>query len=192
MKIRIKQPLLKLLFVFLFLFLLFYSLRTQRFTSQLRTQEIPETQQKQGLPLRIIVPAIGVNASVQHVGLTFEGKMDVPSNITDVAWFELGSYPGEKGSAVIAGHINGESGEDGVFSNLYKLKKGDRIYIEDDRGVSTTFEVQESRMYDPRYSDEVFTRSDKAYLNLITCDGVWVENTKNYTKRLVVFSEISD
>jgi LPXTG-site transpeptidase (sortase) family protein len=117
--------------------------------------------------------------------------MEVPSNAVDVGWFDLGPRPGEKGSAVIAGHFDGENGGVGVFNNLYKLKKGDKLYVEDDKGTTLLFVVRESRIYNPGYADEVFSRNDSAYLNLITCDGVWDKAKKSYSERLVVFTDIT-
>lgn len=144
-----------------------------------------------GLPVRLVIPAIDVNSSIQSVGVNTRGEMEVPSNTVDVAWFKLGPRPGERGSAVIDGHVDGKNGEAGVFTNLYKLKQGDKLYVEDGSGTTTTFVVRESRTYDPGYSDDVFSRSDGTYLNLITCDGVWDGAKKSYTKRLVVFSDIT-
>lgn len=144
-----------------------------------------------GLPVRLIIPVINVNAGIQQVGVTSKGEMDVPSNTVDVGWFKFGSRPGEKGSAVIDGHFNNENGEAGVFFNLYKLKQGDKLYTEDDRGIMTTFIVQKSRAYDPGYAEEVFSSSDSAHLNLITCDGMWDGTKKSYSKRLVVFADIA-
>jgi LPXTG-site transpeptidase (sortase) family protein len=142
-------------------------------------------------PVRLIIPAINVNAKTQYVGVTSKGAMEVPSNATDVGWFKLGPRPGERGSAVIAGHFDGENGEAGVFINLYKLKKGDKLYIEDDKGKTMSFIVRESRIYDPGYANDVFNGSDSAHLNLVTCDGVWDGTKKSYSKRLVVFADIT-
>ncbi len=141
-------------------------------------------------PVRLLIPSLNVNTYIQPVGVTARGVMESPSNIIGVGWFDLGPRPGEKGSAVIAGHVDGERGEVGVFTNLHKLKKGDKVYIKDSNGNSLTFIVAESRKYDPGYAEEVFSRNDKAHLNLITCDGVWDGVKKNYTKRLVVFTDI--
>lgn len=141
------------------------------------------------LPVRLTIPEINVNAAIQYVGVTQAGAMEVPNNAVDVGWFKLGPRPGEKGSAVIAGHFDGKSGEAGVFINLYKLKKGDKLYIKNDKGISITFVVRESRTYDPGYADDVFSASGSAHLNLITCDGVWDGAKKSYSKRLVVFSD---
>ena len=143
------------------------------------------------LPVHLSIPAINVNANVQHVGVNPKGEMEVPSNTVDVGWFDQGPHPGEKGSAVIAGHFDGQEGEKGVFANLNKLKKGDKLYIKDDKGASITFIVQKTQAYDPGYADEVFiSKSSKAHLNLITCDGMWDNDKKSYSKRLVVFTDM--
>lgn len=143
----------------------------------------------QVLPVRLMIPAINTNANVQHVGVTPEGEMEVPNNTVDVGWFKLGPLPGEKGSSVISGHVDGENGEAGVFTNLYKLKVGNKLYTKDSKGVSTVFVVRESRIYDPGYAEDVFSSSDSAHLNLVTCDGVWDGSKKSYSKRLVVFTD---
>lgn len=144
------------------------------------------------LPVRLIIPAISVNAGIQSVGITPKGEMGVPDNTVDVGWFDLGPQPGQTGSAVIAGHVDGENSEVGAFTNLYKLKGGDKLYVETNKGASIAFIVRESRTYNPGYADEVFSRSDGTHLNLITCDGVWDGVKKSYNKRLVIFTDIAN
>lgn len=136
-------------------------------------------------PVRLVIPAINVDAQIQYLGVNSKGEMEVPSNTADVGWFKLGPRPGEKGSAVIAGHLNGENGEDGVFANLDKLKQGDLIYIK-----SLTFRVFKTQTYDSGYADEIFSKNDGIYLNLVTCDGTWDGVKKSYNKRLVVFTDL--
>lgn len=189
MKVLIRQLLLKIACAVLFL-ALFFSFANglhEKKVEQKQTSNIIQ-QKTQGFPVRLKIPAINVNAGIQQVGVTQTGEMDVPSNTVDAGWFKMGSRPGEKGSAVISGHFNGSSGEAGVFFNLYKLKAGDKLYIEDSNGKSIGFVVQESRTYDPGFADEVFSLSDSAHLNLVTCDGVWDGVKKSYSKRLVVFT----
>lgn len=141
------------------------------------------------LPQRLVIPVINVDALVEQVGLTEGGDMEVPSSSDEVGWFKLGPRPGEKGSAVMAGHFDAKNGEAGVFNDLDKLKAGDKLYVEDEGGGTTAFVVRESRIYDPGYADEVFNQNYGAQLNLITCDGVWVGDKKSYSKRLVVFTD---
>ena len=143
-----------------------------------------------GLPVRLVIPLLNINANIQHLGVAQNGEMEVPSNIVDVGWFKLGPSPGKRGSAVIAGHLNGKNNEAGVFANLDKLKPGDNLSIEDKSGKSITFIVQKKELYRSGYADEVFSRNDGVHLNLITCDGLWDESKKSFTKRLVVFADI--
>ena len=143
-------------------------------------------------PVGLKIPSIHVDAVIQQVTLNKEGAMDVPTNATDIGWYTLGPSPGERGSSVFSGHFNGANGKKGVFSNLDKLKPGDTIEVLTDLGTSMTFIVRESRTYHPGYAEEVFLPKDNGiHLNLITCDGVWDEAKKSYTKRLVVFADLA-
>jgi len=143
----------------------------------------------QGFPVHLIIPAINVDADIQQVGITDEGEMATPNSFVQAGWFKLGTRPGEIGNAVIAGHLNGKDGEVGVFANLSKLKKGDNLYIKDDKGALITFVVRETRTYDPGHADDVFGSSNSSQLNLITCDGDWDDDKQSYSKRLVVFTD---
>ncbi len=144
-----------------------------------------------GLPVRLTIPKINVDTAFEYVGITAGGAMDVPKSPAEVAWFKLGIRPGEKGSAVIAGHFGWKNGIAAAFDDLNKLQKGDRVYIEDEKGVKTSFVVRESRSYDAKAdASDVFDSGDgKAHLNLITCEGVWNKTKKSYSDRLIVFTD---
>ncbi len=143
-----------------------------------------------GKPVRVIIPSIDVDASVEYVGLTALGAMDVPKDPNAVAWFNLGVRPGEEGSAVIAGH-SGYKNKPAVFDNLHLLQNGSQFSIEDDKGITTSFVVRDIRMYDlGADAGDVFGSSDGiAHLNLVTCEGVWDAVSKTYSKRRVVFAD---
>lgn len=190
------RPVSQVVFAILSLVLLFYLAQkplhntSQHAQAQNQVLGVDTQQKKEGLPVRLKIPSIDVYASIENVGVTSEGAMEIPSNSVDVGWFNLGPRPGEEGNAVIAGHVDGESGATGVFVNLHKLKKGDKLYVEDSLGTVKTFVVSESRVYDPGYAEEVFSAKDGVHLNLVTCDGVWDGTKKSYTKRLIVFADI--
>lgn len=150
-----------------------------------------QKQEGLGLPIRLKISSINVGANIEYVGLTPEGAMDVPKGLDNVGWFNLGTRPGEIGTAVIDGHFGYKNNRPAVFDNLNKLKKGDKIYIEDEQGNTITFMVREFRSYDPKAdATDVFSSSDdKAHLNLITCEGIWNEVTKSRSLRLVVFTD---
>jgi LPXTG-site transpeptidase (sortase) family protein len=148
-------------------------------------------QASSGIPAHFKIPSINIDATVEYVGLTPDGAMDVPKGPSNVAWFDLGTRPGEKGSSVIAGHSGYKNNIPAVFDNLHKLKKGDKIYVEDEMGATTTFVVREIQNYDlDADAKEVFSSSDGAsHLNLITCGGVWNATKKTHSKRIVVFTD---
>lgn len=143
------------------------------------------------LPSRLIIPKIHINAFVEYLGLTPTGAMDVPAGPDDVAWFDLGPRPGSTGSAVIAGHEGWKDNIPAVFDNLYKLQKGDEISVIDAKGATTTFVVTKLQIFgENANSAPVFDSDDNGiHLNLITCEGIWNAVTKNYSGRLVVFTD---
>lgn len=144
-----------------------------------------------GLPVRLKVPTIKVDAPVEYMGLTKQGDMDIPSSPDNAGWYRSGPRPGEIGSAVIDGHFGYKNRIPAIFDNLHKLLPGDIIYVDDDKGETHTFVVRESKVFNPGDdATEVFRSSDgKAHLNLITCQGVWNSAQKEYSKRLVVFAD---
>lgn len=179
---------------FIFFLMLFLDLILQNSSAPIIEDAITPSKQEQasvGLPMRLKIPGINVDAAVEYVGLTSDGTMNIPKNPDDVAWFKLGPRPGEKGSAVIAGHYGWGDGKASVFDNLYKLRKGDKLYVEDDKGAIIPFVVRESRRYNPGAdASNVFDSNDgKSHLNLITCEGVWDKISQSYSERLVVFTD---
>jgi len=142
-------------------------------------------------PLSLKIPSIDVDAKIKPVGVTSSGLMDTLKQTDQVGWFNQGPRPGEIGSSVIAGHSGYKNNIRTVFDDLYKLKKGDKIYIEDLQGKTTTFIVKKLKNYD-RHDNalEVFRSKDGlSHLNLITCAGDWNPIAKTHSDRLVVFTE---
>jgi len=152
---------------------------------------IPQKQNIAKLPVRIKIPKINVDAIIEYVGLTSLGGVDIPEGPINAAWFKFGPRPGDPGNAIIIGHYGWKNNIVAVFDDIYKLVKGDKVYIEDEDGKVITFIVRESRSYDPKADASfVFVSSDdKSHLNLITCEGIWNKALKSYSKRLVVFTD---
>lgn len=147
----------------------------------------------EGLPVRLKIPAIGVNSAIEDALITPDGRMDVPAGTKNVAWFALGPYPGREGSAVIGGHYGMYQDNRGptVFYYLDQLKIGDKIYIENDQGDTLVFQVRDIKLFE-RDTDAttVFTSDDGlSHLNLITCEGLWNKINDSYPLRRVVFTD---
>jgi LPXTG-site transpeptidase (sortase) family protein len=151
----------------------------------------PVSESTSGLPLRLKIPVINIDAPIESVGLTPSGAMDVPKNPDSVGWFELGPRPGNSGSAVIDGHSGiWLNGRETVFNNVKKLRVGDKLSVEDDRGTTISFVVRENRSFKPEADAlSVFSSNDsKSHLNLITCEN-WNQASQTYTARLVIFTD---
>lgn len=154
-------------------------------------ETVTQPSESVGVPVHISIPSISVDAEIESVALAEDGSMDVPKDPMNAGWYELGPRPGDIGSAVIAGHLDWYDGQTGSFENLYKMKQGDEIIVRGEEGVEITFVVREIKMYDAEEdATDVFISTDgKAHLNLVTCDGVWNKNARQYSERLVVFAE---
>ena len=150
-----------------------------------------------GLPARLVIPILNIDAGFQDTGLKPDGTMEVPSTIYVVGWFTGSVRPGEKGVAIVTGHVaqirGGVVAKMGVFSNLYEIHAGDTLQIADDKGRLIDFVVRAVRSYDSMAdATDVFTSQDGgAHLNLITCEGTWNAAQLSYTRRLVVFTDLA-
>lgn len=175
----------------LFYFILNYKKGNSKIIIKDTTLISKQEQINYGLPVHLKIPQINTDAGFEYVGLASDGSMDVPKGPADVGWFNLGPHPGEKGSAIIAGHSGWKDGVPAVFDNLYKLQLGDKIYIEDEKGTIITFVVRGIKKYKPTTDAiDVFESSDGlAHLNLITCTGTWDFFKKSRPDRLVVFAD---
>ncbi|MES2225716.1 MAG: class F sortase [Patescibacteria group bacterium] len=142
-------------------------------------------------PSRLIIPKIQVNAPVESIGLTAAGALGVPVKPRDAAWSSAGPLPGAPGVAIITGHFGWKEDVPAVFDDLHTLQIGDRIYLENSIGITTTFVVRAVRSYGEHDSTTGLFISDdgQAHLSLITCDGDWNALEKSYSRRLVVFAD---
>lgn len=155
-------------------------------------QERRSSVQNDSTPYRLRIPRLRVDAHIQHVGLNKEGNMATPTNFRDAGWFKKGPIPGERGSAVIAGHVDNGLGLSGVFKHLSTLQEGDLIEVVSKDFTVQLFEVIDVRAYryDEVPNDLIFNHSDGARLNLVTCEGDWIKSERTYDMRLVVFTKL--
>ncbi|WP_406335046.1 class F sortase [Streptomyces sp. NBC_00203] len=141
---------------------------------------------------RIRIPAIRVDAPVMPVGLDVDGWVGAPppDNPNLAGWFTGAVSPGEKGTAVIVGHVDNMQGP-AVFYGLGALKKGNRIEVPRKDGKTAVFEI---------YGIEVFAKSgfpgDRVYsskgapeLRVITCGGGFSKQ-HGYDGNVVVFARL--
>ena len=143
-------------------------------------------------PTQISIPSIGVAANIEFVGKKSDGSMDTPKDIKNVAWYALGSAPGEKGNAVMAGHVNNALSLPGVFENLSKMKIGDYITLTLKDGNKLVYAVNKINTYPTKDAplQEIFSTTGPSQVVLITCDGDWIGTEHAFDKRLVVVARL--
>lgn len=152
------------------------------------TQKVSEI----AAPVRIAIPSLSVNAEIEEVGVDKDGNMDIPKDFNNTAWYSPGTKPGEKGSAVIDGHVDTPDGKPAVFAKISTLNAGDKIEVIDKNNLKHVFEV--TKVIDYTLAtiplEEIFSSNTEASLNLITCAGKFDKNKKMYDKRTVVYSKL--
>lgn len=143
------------------------------------------------MPRFIRIPKIGVENRVIGVGVNDQNQLGAPANIFDAGWYRGSALPGERGTALIDGHVSGPT-TPGVFKELKQLNEGDIIEIERGSGEVITYEVtgKQSYPYDETDMAAALTSSipGRNGLNLITCDGKFNAADNNYEDRLIVFA----
>lgn len=144
-----------------------------------------------GIPSRIVIPSIDVDAYVEQLGLLPDGKLDVPKKRENAGWYNLGPRPGEAGNSVIDGHLNTDDGP-GVFWDLHKIEVGDIVSVIDEKSVVRMFKVLEKVVYPVNDAPmlDIFGDADGAHLNLITCAGKWNTALDHYEDRLVIYADL--
>ena len=144
-----------------------------------------------GTPARLVIPDIGVDAKVQHVGITKAGNIGIPTNFTDVAWYRGGPRPGQPGTSIISGHVDNALGLAAVFKRLGELAIGARLFVTDEHGTKVAFKVTRVAVigYTSPEAKQLFAPTSKSQLVLITCTGRWIKSAKTYDRRLIVFTE---
>lgn len=148
---------------------------------------------REPLPVQLTIQALGISAAVEAVGQTAEGAMDVPKEWANVGWFEKGFRPGERGSAVIAGHLDSTSGP-AVFWKLGSLRAGDTVSVRRTDGSTRVFAVVggETYVFNQAPLARIFGKAARPMLNLVTCNGTFDAGSQNYDKRLVVYTAAAD
>ena len=144
-------------------------------------------------PIRISIPAIGVDARVIPLGLNPDQTIQVPKNLADTGWFRPGPEPGEQGAAVIVGHLDSTRGA-GVFFRLHDLRPGNVITVHLRGGSRVRFVarsmIRVSKNHFP--TRRVYARTPQPTLRLITCAGRLNPATGHHADNYIVFATLAD
>ena len=140
-------------------------------------------------PRRILIPAIGVSARVVSLGLNPDHTMQTPADFAQTGWYEPGPEPGERGAAVVIGHVDSTRGP-AVFYRLRELRRGDIIRIVRAGGRSVRFRVEGLERWPKTEfpTRRVFRRTRLSALRLVTCSGAFDASTGHYVDNTIVYA----
>jgi hypothetical protein len=151
------------------------------------TGVLPQAQEV--VPTRLRIGA-DVDAPIVVAGVESNGEMQVPDNVTDVAWYGYGPAPGEAGSAVLAAHVDLAGQGPGVFFGLKELPLGSIAEIVFSDGTIERFRTFARARYDKDElpTELLFSRTGEPVLTLITCGGGFHPSLRRYDSNVVVYA----
>jgi sortase (surface protein transpeptidase) len=145
-------------------------------------------------PVRIVIPAIAVNAPVMELGLNADGTVQVPplDNHDLAGWYKGSVTPGARGAAVMLGHVDSWSGGS-VFFKIKDLKPGDKVDViraNDSTAVFTVDGLQKAvKVAFP--TSQVYGNPGYPALRLITCGGPFDAATGSYLDNIIVYAHLT-
>jgi hypothetical protein len=141
-------------------------------------------------PELLVIPSIQLKAHIENVGINPDGSMEVPQ-YQFAGWFSVGPAPGEKGAAVIDGHVSWH-GQKGVFFGLKSLRKGDSIAVYDLSGDCAIFIVDEVEvtLKTELPTQKIWMKTQEPLLRLITCGGEFDKSIGHYLSNVIVYAHL--
>jgi hypothetical protein len=152
---------------------------------------VPPPLEERPPPIRLAVPALGVDTAVDAVGVEADGQMTIPAEVDRVGWYRFGPAPGDEGSAVIAGHVDSRTQGLGAMAPLRDAAVGDEVLVTDAAGTTSTWRVVSRELIQKQVLplDRLFTREGPPRLTLITCGGPFLPEFSSYRDNVVVVAE---
>ena len=145
-------------------------------------------QSSSAAPTRIRIPAVGVDAAIEPVGVDRRGLLVIPSEVRRVGWYRFGPAPGDPtGAAVIAGHVDTARQGAGALFRLRYVDVGERITVSA-AGRDLEYRVvgKQTIVKQRLPVKQLFARDGAPRLVLITCGGPFVPELSSYRDNLVV------
>ncbi|WP_246102560.1 class F sortase [Streptomyces piniterrae] len=145
------------------------------------------------VPKRLIIPELAIDAPFAPLSIGPSGQLNAPpaGNNNLVGWYRDGVSPGERGSSIIAGHVDTKTGP-GVFLQLSTLGPGSMLDVAREDGSTATFKVDSVETFSKADfpNDRVYADTPSAQLRLITCGGAYDHKARDYVDNVVVFAHL--
>ncbi|MFC8718636.1 class F sortase [Kitasatospora sp. NPDC057198] len=144
-------------------------------------------------PIRLRVPSLGIDTALLPLALAPDGTLTPPppEQGDTAGWYAAGTSPGEKGTAIITGHVDTPDGP-AVFYPLSRLRPGAAVTVDRADGTTAAFTVDRVVNY-PKAAvpDEVYAPAARPELRLITCGGPFDRTRGGYQDNTVVYAHLA-
>ena len=138
-------------------------------------------------PLRVRVPALGLDADVRPVGVGGDRQMRLPDDPRVLGWYRFGPSPGDDGSVVLAGHVDSRRFGVGPLVALQSVDVGTLVQVVTRTGRVRSYRVDSIERFDQQaLPAAVFARTGPERLRLVTCTGPYLPEAGGYQQNLVV------
>jgi sortase (surface protein transpeptidase) len=141
------------------------------------------------VPVSIEISSIKVYAPVGSLGTAADGTVEVPPlNKPNLAgWYRGSVTPGQRGNAVILGHVDSHTIGAAVFYQLGDLKPGDLVNVtRTDRSVAVFRVYGVASFAKAKFpTTMVYGPNTKPELRLVTCGGAYNAKRHEYVTNVV-------
>lgn len=152
-------------------------------------ETVAETRVPAAAPVKLVVPSIGLAASVLPIEVEPSGVLYPPEDTDDVGWWQRSAKPGtNRGQTVLTGHTVHTGG--GVMNRLGEVEPGDEIRVRTRKGVFE-YEATEVFVYSKaqlaKHATDLMGQDRPApRLVLITCTDF---DGQDYQSNIIVLAE---
>jgi hypothetical protein len=140
-------------------------------------------------PIAVRISAVQLSARVVAVGVAADGTVAIPESVATVGWYRWAAFPSSPyGSTVLVGHVDSAVQGRGAFFGLHRVEKGARIDVTTaDRRVHAYRVISREAFAKSAVPlGDLFSRSGRARLTLITCGGPFDRSVRSYLDNVVV------
>jgi len=152
---------------------------------------VPQVPRTAAPPVSLVVPALGLDTRLVGLHTGRDGELEVNADPARAGWYADGPAPGDRGPAVLAGHLDSRAGP-GVFVGLDRLRPGDPVRVRRADGTTVTFAVTDVHTYAKRAfpTEQVYVGDGTATLRIITCGGEYDPRTGRYRSNTIVSADL--
>ncbi|MFF3766471.1 class F sortase [Streptomyces sp. NPDC001922] len=155
-------------------------------------ERAPGRPMRPAAPVRVRIPAIGVDAPVTRLALEPSGRLATPpaGRRNLAGWWADGPSPGERGNAVLAGHVDTADGR-AVFFALGSLRRNHTVEVDRSDGSRAVFSVDAVELHAKEHFPDrrVYGPTTRPELRLITCGGTFTRES-GYQANVVVYAHL--